>query len=135
MDRMHADRILAKPEVRAFLADAAQQLRRALPPGSFALREQAALAVTAELVRTMLTEELQEIAASFGDEVLVGSSRFKVHEEGSVVYHGLTGAMVVRRPTYREGVAPVLTSFIATSRVRRAETGRHCATARLRLDR
>lgn len=102
MDRMHAEKVLAKPEVRDFVASVGRQLRRVLPAGSFAAREEAALAVTTEVVRTMLMEELQEAANDFDDEILVEGARFKHHEKGSAVYHGLSGPMPVRRSTYRE---------------------------------
>lgn len=101
MESMHADSVLSKSEVQTFLDDAQKQLRQILPGTSFAQRERAALAVANELVRGVLADELGETAAGFGERVLVDGIEYKIHENATVTYHGLSGPMDIPRATYR----------------------------------
>jgi len=58
-------------------------LRRALPAGTFVEREEAALAVSNEVVRSLLEEELQEIADGFEDQVVGGGRGVQQARTGS----------------------------------------------------
>jgi hypothetical protein len=68
---------------------------------SFAVREQAALALTNEAVRENLEEELQAIADEHADELFVDDALYRRHQCGTVVYHSLCGPLEVERWTYR----------------------------------
>lgn len=70
--------------------------------GRFETREAAALALANELVRRWIGDELQHIAAQFGDEVVVGGQRYRRQSEGTGRYHSLCGAVAVRRAIYRQ---------------------------------
>ena len=61
----------AKPEVEKLLERMTLQLLEALPAGTFAEREQAALELTNEVVRRTLEKELREISDGFGNVVIV----------------------------------------------------------------
>ena len=99
---MNVSKLVANPEVAEALSACRALLRDALPSDTFAKREEAALALGNELVRGVLEEELQEIADSFGDEVLVDGVAFRRHEPGAVVYHSLCGALAIQRYSYRQ---------------------------------
>jgi hypothetical protein len=55
----------AKPEIEKLLQRMTQQLRDALPAGSFEERERAALALCNEVARRTFQRELQDIADGF----------------------------------------------------------------------
>src|SRR5690554_7255786 len=63
--------LFAKDEVRRAVEEMQRALRRALPVGSFAAREAAALAITNEVLGGALREELQAVADELPDAVLV----------------------------------------------------------------
>jgi hypothetical protein len=69
---------------------------------SFEQRETAALELTNEATRLMLEQDLQSIADSHEEELLVDGRLFKQHEPGVVGYHSLCGGLEVSRWTYRE---------------------------------
>jgi hypothetical protein len=69
---------------------------------SFEQRETAALELTNEATRLMLEQDLQSIADSHDEELLVDGRLFKQHEPGVVGYHSLCGGLDVSRWTYRE---------------------------------
>jgi hypothetical protein len=72
----------AKPEIQKLLLRMTTQLREALPAGSFGERERAALALTNEVVRRTLEQELQDIADSFGEMVEYQGNLYRQHELG-----------------------------------------------------
>jgi hypothetical protein len=94
--------LFAKAEVKDALTEMQRVLREALPEGSFAEREAAALALSNEAVRGVLLEELKAIAASFPDELLINGVAYKRHEPGTGNYHGLCGPLPVGRDTFRQ---------------------------------
>jgi hypothetical protein len=87
--------------VKTVLEEVRKNARRALPDGDFAEREAVVLAIFDEAARGLLEEELQAIADSFDNRVLVAGIEHKRHEPGTVKYHCLSGALRVRRHTYR----------------------------------
>lgn len=91
----------SKREIEKLLRCMTRQLREALPPGSFGERESAALALTNEIVRRTLEQELQDIADSFGDVVEYRGSLYRQHETGGGKYPSLCGWVKVNRYTYR----------------------------------
>ena len=94
--------MLANPNVAEAVAQARRLLHSALPEGSFAQREQVALMLTNELVRSLLEEELQMAADEFGERVQVQGVVFQKHEPGTGKYHSLCGTLTVQRYTYRQ---------------------------------
>jgi len=68
---------------------------------SFEADEVAALALTNELTRRWLEDELERKARSIGDEVRIGDERYRRHEVGTGVYHSLCGTLRLRRDSYR----------------------------------
>ena len=94
--------LFAKDEVRRAVEEMQRVLRRALPVGSFAEREAAALAITNEVLGGALREELQAVADEFPDTVLVDGVAYKRHEKGMGRYHSLCGPLEVGRFTYRQ---------------------------------
>lgn len=102
MNSMTVSKLIANREVQQAIAQSRELLRRALPAGTFAEREDAALAVSNEVVRELLEVELQEIADGFGDEVAVNGVAYKRHEPGTVTYHSLCGGLVVTRHSFRQ---------------------------------
>ncbi len=84
------------------LAKIQRVVREVLPPADFAEQEHVTLMLLDEAVRGVLEGQLMEIAASFGDEVLVDGVLYERHQEGTGTYHSLSGALVVARPTYRQ---------------------------------
>jgi hypothetical protein len=70
--------------------------------GSFEVREAAALALGNELVRRWIELDLGRVADAFGDEVLVDGQRYRRHDDGTLSYHTLVGAVDVRRASYRQ---------------------------------
>jgi hypothetical protein len=91
----------AKPEIQKLLQGMTSQLRDALPAGSFGERERAALALTNEVVRRTLEQELQDIADSFGDMVEYQGDLYRRHEPGRAKYPSLCGSLELSRHTYR----------------------------------
>jgi hypothetical protein len=86
--------------------DAVLALARAvelgLPDGAcFAQRERAMLEVANEICRQLMAADLQRIAQSHSDEVVVGGERYRRHERGVVAYHTLCGDVEVERCSYR----------------------------------
>ena len=83
----------------------ASLLRSALAqtPGdaSFQAVEQNALALCNEVTRLVLERQLQAIADSLPDEIMIGGRAYRRHETGWVKYHSLCGELNVRRATYR----------------------------------
>lgn len=84
-----------------------QALRRAVDgrvgaEASFEERETTALELTNEATRLMLEQDLQTIADSHGEGLLVDGRLFKQHEPGVVGYYSLCGTLEVSRWTYRE---------------------------------
>lgn len=102
MSNLDQSRVLAKPEVRRAVARCRALLRKALPAGSFAEREAAALAISNEAVRGVLEDDLQQMAAQFGQELVVNGVVYRRHEPGTVTYHSLCGGVVVTRYSYRQ---------------------------------
>jgi len=94
--------LFAKDEVRRAVEEMQRVLRRALPVGSFAEREAAALAITNEVLGGALREELQAVADEFPDTVLVDGVAYKRHQKGMGRYHSLCGPLEVGRFTYRQ---------------------------------
>ena len=92
---------LAKDEVNQALSELKMAVRRALPEGSFAEREGAALMLLNEAGRSLLEEELQSLADGFGERLLVDGVEYKRHEPGQVRYYSLGGTLLVRRYSYR----------------------------------
>jgi hypothetical protein len=87
----------------AIIERAVSIITGALPDGSFAEREQVALAIGNEVVRRVLLADLERITAELeGDAVLVDGRRYVRHQPGTVVYHSLCGPLPVRRHTYRD---------------------------------
>ena len=72
---MTVSKLTAKKEVQKAIAQSRALLRRVLPEGTFGEREEAALAVSNEVVRSLLAEELQELAEGYGSELLVDGAR------------------------------------------------------------
>ncbi len=102
MDRMTLSQPIANQEIQKGIAESRSLLRRALPAGTFAEREEAAQAATNEVVRGLLEEELQELADGFGEEIVVEGVTYRRHEPGTVVVHSLCGPLTVSRHSYRQ---------------------------------
>ncbi len=102
MKIMPREKLLAKPEMKEALAKIQRVVREVLPPADFAEQEQVTLMLLDEAGRGVLEGQLMEIAASFGDEVLVDGVPYERHQEGTGTYHSLSGPLVVPRPTYRQ---------------------------------
>jgi DnaJ-domain-containing protein 1 len=94
--------VASNPQMQDLIRQFREALQRALPEGSFAERERAALDVSNEVVRQVLQAELQALAKEFGDQVEVDAVRYRKPEQGTVSYHSLCGPLVVTRPTYRQ---------------------------------
>ena len=69
--------------------------------GSFGAQEALLLRATNEAVRRCLQRRLQSLADAFGDEIEVGTHRYRRHQPGRVKYFSLCGAMDIDRWTYR----------------------------------
>jgi hypothetical protein len=95
-------KLLARPEVRRAISKVRRALRSVLSGETFGQREVEALTISGEAVRELLREDLQAIADSFGEEVLVNGVPYRVHEPGSDTYHGLCGPLEIKRPTHRQ---------------------------------
>lgn len=102
MDTVARTKLLAKDEMKAALASVQGIVRRALPDGRFGLREEATLAICEEAARGVLLQELNAIATSFGERILVDGVEYKEHEPGIGHYSSLNGPLDVPRSTYRE---------------------------------
>lgn len=70
--------------------------------GTFAEREAEALTIANELVRRWIRDELQSVADSLDDDVMVAGRRYQRQVAGTVRYHTLCGAVAVRRSSYRQ---------------------------------
>jgi hypothetical protein len=101
MNIMPREKLLSKPEMKEALAKIQQVVREVLPVGDFAEREQATLMLLDEAGRSVVEEELKDIALGFGNEVLVDGVPYKRHLNGTVTYHSLSGPLEVARDTYR----------------------------------
>jgi len=102
MDTVTRTAILSKPEVQQTVSRLREELRKALPSGSFAEREAAMLVVLGEAGRAFLEEELQAIADGVAARVLINGEEYKRHEPGTGTYWSLVGAVEIRRATYRQ---------------------------------
>jgi len=102
MDTVRRAKLLAKPEVKAAVVEIADQLSKVLPSGQFAQNEEFVLAVTGEASRLVLEHELQRIADSFPDRLLVDGVEYKRHEPGTVLVCSLVGALEPVRDTFRQ---------------------------------
>jgi len=71
MDTLKRMELLAKPDVNAAVDQLRDVLRRSLPAGSFAEREEALLAIGEEATRRALAGELQAISDAFGRRLLI----------------------------------------------------------------
>lgn len=91
----------ANPELEKLLQRMTQQLREALPFGSFEERERAALALCNEVARRTFQQELQDIADSFTESVEYQGHVYRQHLSASVSYPSLCGPLEVIRYTYR----------------------------------
>lgn len=102
MQSVNYAELIAKPEVKSAVDQMQLVLREALPAGSFAEREAAALAISNEVVRGVLMADLQAISDGFAVELLVDGEAYKRHELGTGQYHSLCGLLPVQRYTYRQ---------------------------------
>lgn len=102
MDTVTQTAFLAKPEVKEAVAEVRRVVRGALPDAKFAEREDALLTILDEAMRSLLEEELQEIADGLGDVLFVGGMEYMKHEPGAGRYHCLGGKIRVSRCTYRQ---------------------------------
>src|SRR5690606_41431656 len=89
--------LFAKDEVRRAVEEMQRVLRRALPVGSFAEREAAALAITNEVLGGALREEWQAVADEFPDTALVDGVAHRRHERGRGRYRSVCGPPEVGR--------------------------------------
>ncbi|MEO6602112.1 MAG: hypothetical protein ABIQ16_19685 [Polyangiaceae bacterium] len=101
MQTLTRTEFFAKPEVKEALENLKSAARGALPEGSFAEREAVLLGLLDEVGRGLLEDELQLLAGSFGELLLVDGVEYKQHEPGLVQYYCLGGTIRVRRCTYR----------------------------------
>ncbi|MCE9573045.1 MAG: hypothetical protein K8W52_07805, partial [Deltaproteobacteria bacterium] len=89
------------PKVMASLMAALDGAMEELRGSGFDTNEATALALTNELARRWCEAELARLAATIGAEVQVDGAHYRRHATGVGVYHGLCGAMRVRRERYR----------------------------------
>lgn len=106
MGTVHQLPVAHKPE-RSIESELADVLRRAVharvgADGTFGQREEAALALANEATRTMLGGDLQAMADTYDEVLLIDGRVFKQHEPGTAEYHCLSGPLLVSRWTYRE---------------------------------
>jgi hypothetical protein len=94
--------LFASPRVKKAIAAMREALQSALPKASFGEREAHALAISDEAVRELLQQDLQTIADSFSDEILVEGVPYKRHEPGTDTYHSLCGPLEILRPSHRQ---------------------------------
>lgn len=102
MDILNLSAAIANPEIAQAVAAARRSLQSVLPEGGFWSREQFALMLTNEVVRSLLEEELQSLADELGDRVEVEGIVYQKHEPGTGKYHSLCGTLEVTRCTYRQ---------------------------------
>lgn len=102
MNTVTRRKLLAKNEVKTALASLQRIAREALPEGSFAQREEATLAMFEEAARGVLQEELQGIATSFGERIVIDGVEYRRHASGRGQYASLNGPLPVERATYRQ---------------------------------
>lgn len=91
----------AKTKIEKLLQLMTQQLRDALPVGSFEERERAALEFCNEVARRAFQQELQDVANSFADFVEYQGRVYRQHQLASDSYPCLCGPIEVKRYTYR----------------------------------
>jgi hypothetical protein len=94
--------IFARPIVKKAMTTMRAALRASLPEANFGEREEHAHAICDEALRELLREDLQTMADSFRDEILVSGVAYQLHEPGSATYHSLCGPLPVARPSYRQ---------------------------------
>jgi hypothetical protein len=94
--------VLANPEVKKAVSEMQVALRDVMPEGSFGDREVHALAISNEVVRAFLQQDLQEMSDGLVGEVTVDGVPYKEHEPGTVTYHSLCGPLQVQRPSFRQ---------------------------------
>ncbi len=70
--------------------------------GTFAEREESALALANRVVLEVLKRGLERMAARYGDDVMVDGVRHRRHCSGVRTYHSLCGSIEIRRDTYRQ---------------------------------
>jgi len=94
----------ASETVRWWAAQLLAEVDRRVDAGAdFAERELALHALANEAVQCAQQQQLQTIADRFvADEVVVDGVRYRLHDEGTVEYHGLSGALPVHRSIYRQ---------------------------------
>lgn len=80
MDTVARTKLLAKDEVKAALVTLQRVARDALPEGTFGQREEATLAIFEEAARGVLLQELDAIAQSLGERILVDGVEYRKHE-------------------------------------------------------
>jgi len=93
--------VLANPEVEKAVTQMQSALRKVVSGESFAEREVLALAISNEVVRGFLQQDLQEMSDALGGDVSVDGVPYKEHEPGAVTYHSLCGPLAVQRPSSR----------------------------------
>lgn len=102
MTMLNPSELISKPEVKFAIEQVRGVLRAALPEGNFGEREALLLAIMNEATREVLEAELQDIAESFPDEILVDGVGYRRHELGRRAYHSLCGPLCVARHTFRQ---------------------------------
>ena len=102
MGLLARNKLLAKRERKVTLTRLQALVRKALPPGTFGLREEAALAICEETVRGVLLLELSSIERGLGERVVVGGVTYRQHQPGMGHYASLNGRLDVPRRTYRQ---------------------------------
>lgn len=93
-------------DYKSLLLEAQTAIRRVVDAkvargASFAEREVAYLDVSNETCRLNLEQDLQTIADSHSDKLLINDVPYSRHQDGTEDYHSLCGSLHVRRPTYR----------------------------------
>ena len=89
------------------VAEACAALRKAVVVklaghAAFAKREVVLLGAANAACRSVLQDELQALADTMPEKIVVDGVPYKRHEDGSVDYHSLCGELQVRRCTYRQ---------------------------------
>jgi hypothetical protein len=80
MDILNLSTLIANPEINEAVVRARRLLQSVLPEADFSHREQFALMLTNEVVRSLLEEELQSLADEFGERVAVQGARNRLPE-------------------------------------------------------
>lgn len=102
MHRVTRNVEFSKSQFQLAVTSIVATLERALPDGAFADREKLAHRLLGGALRDFGERELQRIADSFDEEVLVNGERYRRHQEGTVQYYSLAGTLSVTRSTYRQ---------------------------------